>query len=97
MVGVHCREITLNSVGVLAAIFAFGAAPRPTKTLGVKDYGGGVKSLGLCPSTPNCLATSEVANDPFHYAPPMYGSSARVFTLNIWLYLCTTPDLISCY
>ncbi|GMH33071.1 hypothetical protein BSKO_00905 [Bryopsis sp. KO-2023] len=64
------REFTLNSVA-LAAIFTFGAAPRPTEKLGVRDYGGGVKSLGLCPPTPNCLATSEVANDPYHYAPPL--------------------------
>ncbi len=34
-----------------------------------QDYGGGVKTLALCPSTPNCIATSEEANDPTHYVP----------------------------
>lgn len=66
------REIVLSSVnvGFLAAIFGFGAIPRPSN-LGVIDYGGGVKSLSLCPASENCIATSEVANDPFHYAPPL--------------------------
>jgi len=27
--------------------------------------------LALCPTTDNCIATSEFANDPFHYAPPL--------------------------
>ncbi|KAJ9517459.1 hypothetical protein QJQ45_024917 [Haematococcus lacustris] len=34
------------------------------------DYGGGVKTLALCPSTPNCVSTAEEANDPQHYIPP---------------------------
>jgi hypothetical protein len=56
--GLHCREMVLNStnMAVLGAIFTFGAAPRPSN-LGVKDYGGGTKSLSLCPSTPNCIST----------------------------------------
>jgi uncharacterized protein (DUF1499 family) len=29
----------------------------------------GVKTLALCPPTPNCLATSEEGNDLKHYAP----------------------------
>ena len=57
-------------MGFVASLFTFGAAERP-KGLGVKDYGNGVKSLSLCPSTPNCIATSEAANDDFHYAPPL--------------------------
>ena len=36
----------------------------------LKDYGGGVKTLALCPSTPNCIATSEETNDPDHFVPP---------------------------
>lgn len=71
MCGVDSREFALNGVGFIAAIFTFGRAARPIDTLGVKDYGGGAKSLGLCPSTPNCLATSEIANDPYHYAPAL--------------------------
>ena len=57
-------------MGFVGSLFTFGAAERP-KGLGVKDYGNGVKSLSLCPSTPNCIATSEAANDDFHYAPPL--------------------------
>lgn len=34
-----------------------------------QDYGGNIKTLALCPSTPNCIATSEEANDPNHYVP----------------------------
>ena len=52
----------------LGALFTFGAAPRP-KGLGVTDYGSGVKSLGLCPATPNCVSTAEAANDLDHYIP----------------------------
>jgi uncharacterized protein (DUF1499 family) len=37
--------------------------------LGVLDYGAGVKTLGLCPPSPNCISTSEEANDPEHYVP----------------------------
>jgi len=65
-----CRELMLNSVnvGVLAALFTWGAVPRPN-TLGIQDYGGGVKTLGLCPPSPNCISTAEEANDPDHYVP----------------------------
>lgn len=66
------REAVLLSVnvGFLASVFTFGGVKRP-EGLGVKDYGGGVKTLSLCPATPNCIATSEAANDDFHYAPPL--------------------------
>merc|ERR1712157_429107 len=66
------RELMLKSPlsgGLfLGALFTFGAAPRP-KGLGVTDYGSGVKSLGLCPATPNCVSTAEAANDLDHYIP----------------------------
>merc|ERR1712176_1702008 len=66
------REVMLKSplAGglILGALFTFGAAPRP-KGLGVTDYGSGVKSLGLCPATPNCVSTAEAANDLDHYIP----------------------------
>ena len=52
----------------LGAIFTFGASPRP-KGLGVTDYGSGVKSLGLCPASDNCISTAEAANDLNHYVP----------------------------
>lgn len=55
------------NVAVLAAIFNVGASPRPSG-LGIQDYGS-VKTLALCPSSPNCIATSEEANDPTHYVP----------------------------
>mmetsp|Transcript_17320 Transcript_17320/g.29599 ORF Transcript_17320/g.29599 Transcript_17320/m.29599 type:complete len:228 (-) Transcript_17320:278-961(-) len=65
------REFVLNSVNlvVLGSLFSFGAAPRPAN-LGVQDYSAGVKTLALCPSTPNCIATSEEVNDPTHFVPP---------------------------
>lgn len=59
------------NVGFIAALFTFGAVERP-KGLGIKDYGNGVKSLNLCPATPNCIATSEEGNDVTHYTPPLY-------------------------
>lgn len=61
----------LNSVNVavLGAIFNFGGVARPSG-LGVQDFGA-VKSLGLCPASPNCLSTAEELNDPTHYAPPL--------------------------
>merc|ERR1712003_212766 len=66
------RELMLKSPlsgGLfLGALFTFGAAPRP-KGLGVTDYGSGVKSLGLCPATPNCVSTAEAANDLDHHIP----------------------------
>jgi len=49
-------------------MFTIGATPRPTG-LGVQDYGGGVKQLNLCPPSPNCVSTSEGANDVQHYVP----------------------------
>ena len=56
------------NVAVLGALFQFGAAPRPD-TLGVQDYGSGVKALGLCPKSPNCIATSEEFGDITHFVP----------------------------
>jgi hypothetical protein len=47
----------------------FGAAPRP-RTLGLQSYGPDVKTLGLCPPTPNCISTAEELNDPDHFVPP---------------------------
>lgn len=65
------REFVLNSVNmaVVGALFTFGATPRPD-TVGLKDYGGGVKQLNLCPSSPNCISTAEELNDATHYVPP---------------------------
>eukprot|EP00884_Botryococcus_braunii_P015407 jgi/Botrbrau1/254/Bobra.0022s0227.2 len=57
------------NVSVLAALFNFGAAPRPSD-IGLKAYGGGIKTLALCPPTPNCISTAEEANDLSHYVPP---------------------------
>lgn len=64
------RELVLRSVNVavVGALFQIGATPRPD-TLGVQDYGSGVKALGLCPKSPNCISTSEEANDLSHYVP----------------------------
>lgn len=66
------RETILLGVNtaVLGALFTWGAAPRPG-SIGIRDYGGGVKTLALCPPSPNCVATSEEANDITHYAPPL--------------------------
>lgn len=60
----------LNSVNVavFGALFTWGAAPRPS-TIGVQDYGGGLKTLSLCPPSPNCISTAEEANDPQHFVP----------------------------
>ena len=65
-------ELLLASVnvGVLGAVLNIGAAPRPS-TLGVVDYGGGVRTLGLCPPSPNCISTAEALNDIGHYVPPL--------------------------
>ncbi|KAL6760745.1 hypothetical protein V8C86DRAFT_1037697 [Haematococcus lacustris] len=65
------REVVLSSVSwlVLGSLLNIGAVPRPSG-LGIQDYGGGVKTLALCPSTPNCVSTAEEANDPQHYIPP---------------------------
>ncbi|PSC69227.1 50S ribosomal L11 [Micractinium conductrix] len=68
--GASRREVVLRSVNVavLGAMFTFGASPRPSN-LGVQDYGGGLKTLSLCPPSPNCISTAEEANDPEHYVP----------------------------
>jgi len=58
------------NVGVIASIFTWGAVERPTN-LGIMDYGGGVRTLGLCPPSPNCISTAEELNDIGHYAPPL--------------------------
>lgn len=62
------RSSGLASAAVLGALLNIGAAPRP-RGLGVLDYGGGVKTLSLCPPSPNCISTAEEANDPEHYVP----------------------------
>ncbi|PRW33322.1 50S ribosomal L11 [Chlorella sorokiniana] len=64
------RELVLHSVNVavLGALFSIGAAPRPSN-IGIQDYGGGLRTLSLCPPTPNCISTAEEANDPSHYVP----------------------------
>ena len=64
------RDFVLNSVNVavLGALLQWGAAPPPS-TLGVQDYGGGLKTLSLCPPSPNCISTAEEANDMDHYVP----------------------------
>lgn len=66
------RQVLLKSVnvGVIGALFTWGAVERPS-TLGVQDYGGGARSLGLCPPTPNCISTAEELNDIGHFAPPL--------------------------
>lgn len=33
--------------------------------------GGGVRTLGLCPPSPNCISTAEELNDIGHFAPPL--------------------------
>jgi len=64
------REIVLRSVNaaVIGALFTWGAAPQPS-TVGVQDYNG-FQTLSLCPTSPNCVSTSEEANDMTHYVPP---------------------------
>ncbi len=57
------------NVGVLGAIFSIGRLLGQTQKLGVLDYGGGVKTLALCPKAPSCISTAEEANDPSHYVP----------------------------
>lgn len=64
------REIVLNSVNValLGALVNWGAAPRPS-SIGIQDYGGDIRTLSLCPPSPNCISTAEEANDPTHFVP----------------------------
>jgi uncharacterized protein (DUF1499 family) len=64
------RELVLRSVNVavLGALFTWGAAPQPS-SVGVQDYNG-FQTLSLCPTSPNCVSTSEEANDMTHYVPP---------------------------
>lgn len=45
---------------MVGAMFTFGATARPSG-LGVTDYGGGVKTLGLCPPKPNCVSTGTLS------------------------------------
>eukprot|EP01025_Chloroclados_australasicus_P034319 TRINITY_DN350_c0_g2_i1.p2 TRINITY_DN350_c0_g2~~TRINITY_DN350_c0_g2_i1.p2 ORF type:complete len:219 (-),score=19.62 TRINITY_DN350_c0_g2_i1:118-774(-) len=65
------KEVILNSFSglFLGALFTFGAVDPPKDTIGIVDYGAGVKTLHLCPRTPNCVTTAEEANDLSHYAP----------------------------
>jgi len=65
------RELLLSSVnvGVLASLFTFGAAPRPSN-LGVQDYGDGIRTLQLCPpKSKNCIGSADEANDMSNYVP----------------------------
>ena len=63
------RELMLASVSLpLASVLSIGGAPRPSN-IGIQSYGGSVQTLSLCPPTPNCIATSEEANDPTHFVP----------------------------
>lgn len=43
------------------------AVPSPARA----PQGGGVRTLGLCPPSPNCISTAEELNDIGHYAPPL--------------------------
>lgn len=52
----------------LGALLGVGGGGRP-RDLGVQDYGGGRKSLGLCPPAPSCISTADPA-DRAHYVPP---------------------------
>lgn len=64
------REVTLNaSALLLGSVFTIGRTQRPD-TIGLRDYGGGVRALGLCPKSPNCISTAEELNDPTHFVPP---------------------------
>lgn len=62
-------DLVLNSVNVavVASLFNWGFAPRPSG-LGPRDVNG-TKALSLCPPTPNCISTAEEANDEKHYVP----------------------------
>ena len=66
------RGFILRSVNAvaIASLLSIGAVERP-KGLGIQDYGGGVKTLALCPPTPNCISTAEELNDIGHYVPPL--------------------------
>lgn len=77
-------EIMLNSVNaaVLGALFTWGAGPRPSN-IGVQDYGGGLKTLALCPPSPNCISTAEEANDPEHYVPQWW-VDCRSYPCCVW-------------
>lgn len=65
------RDMMMYSinVAVLGALVNWGTAPKPSN-LGVQDYGGGLKTLSLCPPSPNCISTAEEANDLTHFVPP---------------------------
>jgi len=47
------------------------AAVPPSIPCSIKDYGGGIKTLSLCPPSPNCISTAEEANDEDHFVPPL--------------------------
>lgn len=47
----------------------FSRAPSCHPFNRLQDYGGGLRTLSLCPPTPNCISTAEEANDPSHYVP----------------------------
>lgn len=54
-----------------------------------QDYGGGVKTLALCPSSPNCVATSEELNDPTHYVPPWCAPLPKHVVLSAFACACS--------
>ena len=50
---------------------------RPA-TLGVRDYGGGVASVALCPPSPNCVSSAEAKADTEHFLPAWrHGAASR--------------------
>jgi uncharacterized protein (DUF1499 family) len=53
-----------SSAAFLASIFHFSG--DPPSNLGFERDPPGLK---LCPPTPNCISTSEEANDPAHFVP----------------------------
>ena len=56
------------NIAVFGSVFTWGATARPSN-IGVQDYGGGIKTLGLCPPSPNCISTAEELNDEGHFVP----------------------------
>ena len=60
----HCAAVLPPAAACACAqIHTYPCTCRP------QDYGGGLRTLALCPPTPNCISTAEEANDPAHYVP----------------------------
>ena len=74
MVAASLRAVVLRSAGaaplVIGSLLGLRGGPGRPRDLGVQDYGGGQKSLGLCPPAPSCVSTAEDPADREHYAPP---------------------------